>query len=478
MFHSLITPPESQGIASEHIRNMLVRLEKADIPMHSVLIARNDHLVYEGYYKPYEQDTLHRMFSISKTFTALAIGHLVTLGRLSLGEHIVDLFPEKCPAHVHPWIQAMTIRNMLEMRSCHSATTYKLNAKQDWVESFFTTTPDHPAGTFFHYDTSSPHVLCALVEKMTEKPLYTYIREDVLPELDLSEQAFMLQDPFGVSMGGSGLCCTPLDLMKIGTFLLHEGNLDGRQVIDRAFLQAATSNLNPTIVKSPLPSENQGYGYQIWRHARNGYTAYGMGGQFILVVPDKNLILVTTADTQGYNGANPEIHRAFFEEILDKISDTPIPVKEAEVQALQAYTKELAITPVKGSFASPYLSEVSDASYKLLENTYGFSSVVLHLDGDCGTLTFQGGENRIRFCFGIGCMKEGRFPVGDFRYAASGAWLTDQVLYIKCHICDTSVGSLHIQLHFTDNQVTIYQRIVEETLAKEFPPCHFVGYCE
>ena len=478
MLNTKIAPPESQGIKSRHIINMINRLKTLEIPMHSILIMRNDQLVYEGYYKPYDAQKQHRMFSISKTFTALAIGHLITSGKLHLDDYIVDYFPEKCPENIHPWIQAMTIRNMLEMRTCHSATTYKINSQSDWVESFFTTVPDHPAGTVFHYDTSSPHVLCALVEKLTGKPMHTYICEDVLPELELSKEGFMLPDPFGVSMGGSGLCCTSIDLMKIGSFLLHKGNINGRQVIDEAYLEAATGALNPTIVKSPIPSENQGYGYQIWRHARDGYAAYGMGGQFILVSPDKNLVLVTTADTQGYNGGTLQIHTAFFEEILDKISDSSLEVVNADYDELQSITQNLAITPVAGAVTSPYMAKVNSKTYTLLQNTQGFTEAVISFSENTGVLSLKS----TRFCgdihFGLGEMVEGHLPTCDFYYVASAAWLTEQVLYIKCHLCDTSIGSIHIQLHFEGNQITIYQRIIEETMAKEFVPGHFIGYCE
>lgn len=479
MFNTTLKAPETAGIPSKHIQNMIARLEKLEIPMHSVLIARNDQLIYEGYYKPYSRDTLHRMFSISKTLTALAIGHLITLGKLSLNDRIAELFPEKCPQNIHPWIKEMTIRNMLEMRTCHSTTTYKLDMKSDWVESFFTAVPDHPAGTVFHYDTSSAHVLCALVEKITGKLLYNYIREDVLFDLALSEDGFMLSDPFGVSMGGSGLCCTPLDLMKIGSFLLHEGCINGKQIIDKTFLKEAVSNLNPTVVKSPLLNENQGYGFQIWRNAWNGYTAYGMGGQFILAIPDKKLLFVTTADTQGYPGANAEIHLAFFEEIADKLCDDAInaTINKADTQSLQALTQSLSITPVKGAALSSYSNKVNNISYQLLENRYGLTKATIHIDEHHGTLSFSHMDGCAEIHFGLGSMQDGLLSFFDLYYTASAAWLNDETLYIKCHICDSSVGSVHIQLHFKENQLTIYQRIVEETLSKEFPSCHFVGYC-
>ena len=80
----------------------------------------------ETYYKPYTRDTLHRMFSVTKSFVSLGIGLLEAEGKLSLDDKIVDFFPEKLPKPgVHPYIAMMTIRDMLTMRTCHDKTTYK-----------------------------------------------------------------------------------------------------------------------------------------------------------------------------------------------------------------------------------------------------------------------------------------------------------------------------------------------------------------
>lgn len=476
MLQTKITTPESQGIASEHILHMIKRLEKHQIPMHSILIARNDQLLYEGYYKPYHKTKQHRMFSISKTMTALAIGHLITKGTLRLDDHIADYFPEKCPPDLHPWIQAMTIRNMLEMRSCHSSTTYKADLQSDWVSSFFTAVPDHPAGTVFHYDTSSPHVLCALVEKLTGKPMLTYLKEEVLQDLALSGDSYMLTDPFGVSMGGSGLCCTSMDMLKLGQFLLHKGCINGRQIIDASYMEAATSHINPTIVKAPLPSEAQGYGYQIWQNERGGCVAYGMGGQLVIVIPQYQLVCVTTADTQGYGGGNQVIYDAFYEEVLDKICNTSLAPDPEAYEVLLHYSEHLSLPVVKGSFSSPMADNVNNLSYSLLENKAGFTTAALSLDNEAGTGTLALDDFQIHF--GLGQLTQGTLPLCNQYYVASGAWLKEDTLYIKGHICDECVGSIHIQLHFAGNQITVYLRIIEEMLSKSLPGGHFVGYSQ
>ena len=139
-------------------------LEKRRVPLHSVLIAQHGKLIFEKYYAPYCRNKLQRMFSVTKSFTSLAIGLLEQEGKISLQDHICDYFPEFLPGVVHPWLAEMTIENMLKMQTCHNMTTYnKTSTTENWVRSFFQTEPTHRPGTLFMYDTSSSHVLCALV---------------------------------------------------------------------------------------------------------------------------------------------------------------------------------------------------------------------------------------------------------------------------------------------------------------------------
>ena len=177
--------------------------------MHSALIYQNGRILEESYFEPYSGDSLHRMFSVTKSFTSLAVGGLLAEGRLSLGDRIIDYFPEYTPLDPHPYLAAMTIRDMLTMRTCHKATTYKINMAEDWVRSFFITPPDHRPGTVFKYDTSSAHTLAALVKKLSGRGILGYLRQIFPEELHFSEDALVLTDPFGTELGGSGLLARP-----------------------------------------------------------------------------------------------------------------------------------------------------------------------------------------------------------------------------------------------------------------------------
>lgn len=371
MLHITYGIPEETGVPSRSICNFINRLSKNGIPMHSILLLHRDKLIAEGYYAPYTADTLHRMFSISKSFTAIAIGLLAEEGRLSLDDKIVTFFPDKVPVDLHPWISSMTIRDMLMMRTCHASTTYKLDMQSDWVESFFTVPPTHPSGKLFHYDTSSAHTLCALVERLTGMPMLTYLKEKLAP-LGLSEASYMLCDPFGTSMGGSGLVATPMDLLKFGYFIFHKGNIDGEHLLSASYIEEATSNLTDTCLTAPVRSEACGYGYQFWRNERGGYVCYGMGGQLIIFLPDYDLICVTTADTQGIGGGNQFIYDALYEEILPFIQENPLPSDEKSHSALLNLLSNLQIAPLSGKTASPLAASIFEVSWKVQKKCYGF----------------------------------------------------------------------------------------------------------
>ena len=155
-FHT--AAPESVRIPSNRIIHCIDRIERSQVPLHSFLLLRGDRLITECYFSPCQKGDLHRMFSITKSLTGIAIGLLAEEGKLSVDDPIISYFPDKVPADVHPLIAKMTIRDLLMMRSCHDKTTYKFDMTKDWVESFFTTTPSHPAGTIFHL--CSPHPVC------------------------------------------------------------------------------------------------------------------------------------------------------------------------------------------------------------------------------------------------------------------------------------------------------------------------------
>lgn len=530
------TFPEAKGISASCIIDTLSEIDIRGISMHSFLLCKDDCLVAEGYYARIKKNDLHRMFSVTKSFVSIAIGLLQDEGRLSLDDSIVKFFPEYVPntSETHPWLLATTIRDMLSMRSCHASTTYdKFSSKTDWVKSFFTVAPTHKPGTVFHYDTSATHTLCALVEKLTNMKMLDYLRNKVLNEIGFSQEAYCLTDGFGVSMGGSGLMATSRDLMCFALLILHNGNLNGKQYISADYIKEATSFQTATCVTGPIPSESQGYGLQFWTGEHGSIVCYGMGGQLAILLPEYNTAIVTTADTQGYQGGNQVIYDAIFRHILPELEkrQSPWTPSDEEKLAFEQFMSKLAMRPlnhnksafeawnnksenvndintsfltnfrqIMSSFEGTYVikkafdaakaldkniinetiwDEISfEMSDSLTPSCTGKVSLKCHVFPSIMDSTV---DSPVTFEFGFGALKEGTLnmtthmgnradepvPV-SMRYAASAEWLSENMLYIRVHLLDTSVGSIHIQAVFGESDVTIFLRKQEETLFGEF----------
>ncbi len=299
---------------------LLNRLDNCPFPVHAVLLMRHGKLICEGYYHPFEKGMLHRMFSICKSLNALALGILEADGRFSLDDKITDFFPDKLPETVHPYIRSMRVRDMLMMRTCHASTTYKIAKDMDWTESFFKVAPTHRAGTVFRYDTSAAHVLCQLAERLSGRPMLDFLKDRALREIGWSEESYVLPNQYGEPQGGSGLMCTPMDLLLLGQLLLQKGRWNGKQLLPADFLEKAVSCLTPTLATGPIPEESCGYGYQIWRGRSDSFFLYGMGGQLVICCPGADLVCVFCSDSQTSAGGNQYLFDALWETVLASIN--------------------------------------------------------------------------------------------------------------------------------------------------------------
>ena len=231
MVHFPAATPEQVGVSSLWIEKFLDRLEQRGIMMHSVMMLRHGLVFAEGYYAPFRQQDKHRMYSISKSFVATAIGMLVDEGRLQLSDKVVSFFPDKVPADAHPYILDMTVRDLLRMATPYSRVTYEGDT-EDWTKTFFTSKPDHPPGTVFNYDTSGSHVLTAIVETVAGMPLLDYLRDKGLGALGFSSDAWCVKAPEGTSWGGSGVICTTRDVALLGLLYRNGGILDGKRLLE------------------------------------------------------------------------------------------------------------------------------------------------------------------------------------------------------------------------------------------------------
>ena len=108
--------PESMGISSEKILDFMKFLDSYKMSTHSVLMAKGNSIVAEGHYAPVDGNFLHRMYSVSKSFVAMAVGLAYTEGLLSLDDKIMSYLPEYINENIDEYSRNVTIRDMISMQ--------------------------------------------------------------------------------------------------------------------------------------------------------------------------------------------------------------------------------------------------------------------------------------------------------------------------------------------------------------------------
>ena len=307
--------PSEAGIPEEKINEFLETLTKHNAQLDCLMMISKGKVLYERYFGDWNADKNHRMYSVGKSFTAIAIGLLRREGRLDLEDYICDYFKDKLPKEgVHPYIAEMKIKHLLTMNTAHKYTTYK-RYEGDWVESFFHVEPEYHPGTIFSYDTSATHVLSALVQRLSGKDLLTYLRENVLDAIGFSKTATWDMDAAGIVRGGDGLSCTTRDLALVAMLCMNHGKYEGEQLIPEDYLKEMTTTSIST-AHNEAYDEQFGYGYQIWGNRDGGFTFYGIGGQLAACYPKHDFILVTNAELVERSKDIKYIHEAFYDIIF------------------------------------------------------------------------------------------------------------------------------------------------------------------
>lgn len=196
--------PERLGIPSLSILRFMDKLHREQICMHGFLLLRQGQIAAEGYWAPFLETSMHRMYSVSKSIVSLAIGLLIDEGKLNLHDRVVAFFKDKLPDPIHPYLAQATVRDLLMMASPHIRTTYTRH-DTDWAATFLNSKPTHIPGTLFSYDTSATVTLYTIVERISGLPFLSYMRERLLDPIGFSQDAWCVQTPEGTSWGGSGV---------------------------------------------------------------------------------------------------------------------------------------------------------------------------------------------------------------------------------------------------------------------------------
>lgn len=332
-----VTTPEQEGMRSETLAGMFDAM-KAD-NVHSVLVARNGHIVLEAYNKDTAADTTQNVLSVTKSVTSALVGIALNEGKLkSVDTSIGSYFPE-VEADGDPRKQQITVKSLLTMTSGiawsndNEVSSKEMIASPDWTNYVLTRPMDAEPGTKFMYTNGGPQVLSSLISRTTGMDEEQYAASKLFEPLGIKDFSWE-KDPTQTPYGAFGLHLNTRDMAKFGLLYLQNGKWNGKTVVPKEWVAASTKQF---VGEERKDGSKRGYGYLWWlRNEKDGvnaadsakydmYSAVGSGGQRIVVVPKYDMVIVFTANNADSFFADQYIDQYILPSVSGKKSLEPNP---------------------------------------------------------------------------------------------------------------------------------------------------------
>lgn len=362
--------PEDQGFDSAKLAEALQSMRANGINVHSITVIRNDEMILDAYLYPYNGQTYHEIASVTKSIMTTLIGIAADQGMLDLDDRILSFFPDRKIANRGFWKNRITVRQLAGMTSglaCISSndeqTLTEMGSAPDWVQFTLDLKVAHIPGTHFEYCSPGMHVLSAILQQATGMQTAEFARLYLFEPLGITD--FLWEaDPNGYSDGWAGLYLHPRDLAKIGYLMLHQGQWEDQQIVSPEWVRDATR-----LQKKTGQGDNYGYGW--WVPPADPFVEFaaeGRGGQYIRVIPQLNMVIVTTGGGFEWNEITPLLIPAMIN------MAEPIPANPAAVE--QLHTALASIQQPPSPQAVPPLPETA---YEISGKTYAFEFSPLDL---------------------------------------------------------------------------------------------------
>lgn len=335
--------PAQEGVEPKAVTNFLNTLQAVPATeVHHVMVLRHGKVIAEMHPSPFRAQDAHTLYSESKTFVAMAVGIAIGENRLRLTDRVATFFPGELPDSVSANLASMTVRDLLMMASGIKPDWEMRNTSDDW-ERVWLAKPVSTPGKKFRYDSLCTFMLSAIVSRVTGTTVLDYLREHVFGPLGIKQAEWELS-PSGVNTGGWGLRLQAESQAKFGQLLLQGGMWNGRQLIPKWWIEEASKKQIQTYAKVDPPTDkNRGYGYQMWQCLHAGaYRADGAYGQFIVVIPDQDMVVVIN----GVSAHTDKELAAIWQQLLLGVKAQPLATGSGQ-KALEA-VEQRASLPAQG----------------------------------------------------------------------------------------------------------------------------------
>jgi CubicO group peptidase (beta-lactamase class C family) len=439
--------PEQQGISSADLLAFIETADKEIDTMNSFMLVRHGQVVAEGWWAPYDRDTPHVLYSLSKSFTSTAVGLAIAEGKLSLDDQVIKFFPDEAPADPSENLRAMRVRDLLRMNTGNQIeapirVNFPSLQTETWVKTFLSHPVPFKPGTHFLYNSPATYMLSAIVQKVTGMTVLDYLRPRLFEPLGFKDP-FWVSSPQGITAGAYGLSIRTEEIARFGELYLHKGMWNGKQLIPSAWVEQATS-MQTSNGSAPTSDWDQGYGYQFWRSRHNSFRGDGAFGQYCMVIPELDAVVAITSGVRNMQ----QVMNLVWDKLLPAMKPGRLPENPAARRQLEARLAALKVKSPSGAATSPISASVSGKWFEFADNDRDIKAISFDFNSTSPALIVRtaAGETRMAIGRDTWANSRGLFANGLDRalsvpanplVAATGAWSAENTFTVKIVLSET-----------------------------------------
>lgn len=287
----------------------------------SLIIEKEGEMIYEEYRGGMDRNRTTNIKSASKSFLSLLIGIAVDRGDIeSVDQEIGDYFPEYFELNPDPVKEAITIKDLLTMRSGLETTSFQNYGRwvlsSNWIEFALDQPLEHDPGGRMVYSTGTSHLLSVILTRASGKSTREYANEHLFGPMNIRIGGWD-RDPQGYFMGGNNVALSPHALLKLGRLVNNMGEYNGQQLVPESWIRDSIE----IYTRSNFNDYN--FGYMWWQKSVGEMDvtfAWGNGGQYIMILPELNTVISITSDIERGTGS-----RAYQRRVFSFLENTIIP---------------------------------------------------------------------------------------------------------------------------------------------------------
>lgn len=462
--------PEEQGMLSENVMAFLdgVMLQKGGGECHSAMVLRHGKVVGEAYPKPFRPEYSQTIYSCSKTFTAVAVGLAYDRNLIRPDDRVGALLPEYLPANVTDLLADITVKDLLTMSSGIVPDWSLRNRSHTWISNWLAKPVSAMPGEKFAYDSMSSYLLSAIVQKVTGKTVLENLRELVFGPMSITQAEWEVS-PEGFNTGGWGIRVQPETMAKFGQLLLQKGRWGDEQLVSEEWI-------NNMMTPRMHVNAKENYGFQMWQCEYPGaWRADGAFGQFIVVIPEQDIVVVLTQCTQ----LGGKILQNVWQHLLTDLKSEPYEPSESYSRLLRKQ-QQYEMQPAAGSRAHKGGGVLQGKTVGLQSNDMGWRTISFRFEADslnlritndagetftvkCGNGKWLTGNTEVCPPYTIKAVDRFKGITRDFAVSGSYGWLPDGTLTF--HVVYPSWIS---GINMSYNPKTNIMTVKENTKAKAY----------